>query len=113
MNRFKNILFALIILFFISSLTKNIFDYRDKVQFYESYKEEYEKEKKKNLSLKTEILKKSDPYEVEKTIRNELNLLKENEVDVIIPLPSPTQFVPTPTPPPNWQQWYEVFFEGK
>ena len=110
---FKRILLIFIVLFFISSLTKNIFDYRNKIQFYESYKKEYEDIKKKNLSLKTQILKQSDPYEVEKTIRNELNLLKENEVDVIVPLPTPTVAIPTPTLPPNWQQWYSLFFDTK
>ena len=109
---FKRILITLIVLFFISSLTKNIFDYRNKIQFYESYKKEYEDIKKKNLSLKTQILKQSDPYEVEKTIRNELNLLKENEVDVIVPMPTPTVVIPTPTLLPNWQQWYKTFFSN-
>lgn len=110
---FRKILLVLILLFVFSSLTKNIFDYRNKIQFYESYKKEYEDIKKKNLTLKTQILKQIDPYELEKTIRNELNLLKENEVDVIVPLPTPTIIMPTPTLPPNWQQLYDVFFNGQ
>ncbi|MBI3620235.1 septum formation initiator family protein [Candidatus Roizmanbacteria bacterium] len=102
------ILFLLFILF--SSLIKNIFDYRNKIAFYRDYQTQYETEKKRNLVLHTQILKKSDPQEVEKTIRNRLNLSKENEMTVILAEPSPT---PTSLPEPslaNWQKWKNLFF---
>lgn len=106
----KRIIYFLLLLFFLSSLTKNLFDYRKKVQFYEEYKNEYEAEKKKNRELKTAILKKSDFSEIEKTIRNKLNLLKPNEIAVILPQPTPKPVIITPTPLPNYLQWVEVFF---
>lgn len=97
-------------LFFFSSLTKNLFDYKNKLDFYEGYQKDYEKENKRNIALKTQLLKKSDPYEIEKTIRNKLNLLKEGEVAIILPQPSPTPVIITPTPLPNYLQWQKVFF---
>lgn len=110
MNVLRKVVFFLLLLFFFSSLTKNLFDYKSKISFYQSYLKDFEKEKKKNLTLKTRLLKKSDSYEIEKTIRNKLNLLKEDEVAIILPQPTPTPIILTPTPLPNWLQWKKVFF---
>jgi hypothetical protein len=101
----------LFMVFLFTSLTRSYFEYQKNIMFYKSYRESYENEKKKNITLKTEVLKQGDPYEIEKTIRNKLNLLKENEVALIIPEPSPT---PTPiiTPSvPVYKQWWNVFFK--
>lgn len=106
----RRIVFFLLLLFFFFSLTKNLFDHYSKVSFYQSYLNDYEKEKKRNTTLKTQLLKKSDVSEVEKTIRNKLNLLKEDEVAIILPQPTPTPIIITPTPFPNWLQWKNVFF---
>lgn len=105
----KRIIIAVLLLFFISSLTKNLFDYRKNISFYQNFKNDYDKEKKRNVELKTRILKNGDPDTIEKTIRDKLNLLRPNEIAVILPnpSPSPTPFVPTPEPP--IRQWYGVF----
>ncbi|MBI2641722.1 septum formation initiator family protein [Candidatus Roizmanbacteria bacterium] len=106
----KRIIYFLLILFLFSSLTKNLFDYRKKVQFYQEFKKEYEDERQKNRELKTAILKKSDLNEIEKTIRNKLNLLKPDEVAILLPQLTPTPMIITPTPLPNYRQWLDVFF---
>ncbi len=110
MKTLRKIVFFLLLLFFFSSLTKNLFDYQSKVSFYQSYQDDYEKEKKKNTELKTKLLKESDSYEIEKTIRNKLNLLRPDETAIILPQPTPTAVIITPTPLPNYLQWKEVFF---
>ena len=112
MQKAKSILFFCLMLFFVYSLTRNFFEYKKNLAFYQNYKQEYEKEKKANSTLKTKLLKNSDPYEVEKTIRNKLNLLKPGEVAVIIPLPSPTPIVVTPTLAPVYQDWWNSFFKN-
>ncbi len=106
----KRILYLIIVLFLFFSLTKNLFDYGSTVQFYEGYKKEFEQQKKENLTLKTNILKSKDPNELEKTIRNKLNLTKEGEIAIIIPEPTKTVKPPTPTPIPFYQQWWNYFF---
>ena len=106
----KRILYAIIVLFLFFSLTKNLFDYSSSVQFYESYKKDYEEQKKKNLYLKTHILISKDPNELEKTIRNKLNLTKEGEVAIIVPEPTIAPITPTPPLLPNYQRWWNVFF---
>lgn len=111
MRLIRKIFFILLILFFFSSLTKNLLDFGKKLAFYEDFKSSYEKEKKRNSELQTEYLKKKDPNEVEKTIRNKLNLLKPNEVAIILKQPTPIPTILTPTPLPNYQQWWNVFFE--
>lgn len=104
-------LILFIILFFLSSsLIKNILDYQKKYEFYQGYKTDYEKEKKNNIALKTEIRKKDSAIELEKTIRNDLNLLRPNETAIMIPTPTPSPVVITPTPAPNWKQWMDLFF---
>lgn len=107
----RNSILVIFILFLFSSLVKNLFDYRNKLQFYQQYKKEYDKEKKENITLKTEVLKKTSQTELEKTIRNKLNLLKPDEVAIILPSPTPVPIIPTPFPLPNWQQWWNVFFK--
>lgn len=110
MKILRKIVFFLLLLFFFSSLTKNLFDYKSKLSFYQSYLKDYEKEKKRNVELKTQLLKKSDPNEIEKTIRNKLNLLKPDEVALMLPQLTPTPVLITPTPLPNYLQWWKVFF---
>jgi hypothetical protein len=61
--------------------------------------------------MKTELLRKKDRFEIEKKIREKLNLGGEGETVIILPpqsTPIPTAI--TPTPRPNWQQLMEVYF---
>jgi len=112
MNLLKKLPLLIFILFIFVSLVKNLLNYREKLKFYDDYKNAYEKEYKKSLSLKTEYLKKTDQYEIEKTIRNKLNMVKDNEVSVMLPEITPSPIVLTPTPLPNWQQWKNLFFSN-
>ncbi len=108
----KRAVFVLILAFLATSIVRNIYNYYDKQQFYDGYKDELKKEAAKNISLKTQMLKKSDPNELEKTIRNKLSLSKEGETVVVLPEPSPTPIVITPTPAPNWIQWWWLFMKN-
>ena len=112
MRLIKRLLIFLFFLFLISSLTKNFFEYRKNYTFYEDFKNDYEKAKQKNTELKTGILKNGDTNQIEKIIRNKLNLLKPNEVAVILPNPTPTPLLITPTPQPIYKQWLNVFFKN-
>lgn len=111
MKALKNIVGIFLVVFLLFSLLKNIFNYKDKIKFYENYKKNFEGEKKKNIELKTEVVKKKSTTEVEKTIRNDLNLLKPNEIAIIIPSPTPRPVTITPMPGENWQQWLELFLK--
>lgn len=111
MQLIKKIIGVVFVIFLFSSLVKNIFNYTNKNQFYQDYKNDYEKENKKNIELKTEIVKKESVAEVEKTIRNKLNLLKENEVAIILPVPTLTIITPTPTRAPSWRQWVNLYIK--
>ncbi len=110
--RFKKTFMAVFLLavtvFFVSSLLRSIATYRDKMEFYRSLEAERDKEKAINKKLKSNVRRSHDFYYVERNIREKLNLLKENEVSVILPPLSPT---PTPTPQPlktPLQQWKEL-----
>lgn len=108
MQTVRKTMLVLLSIFLFFSLTKTIFDYRNTLTFYQGFKNEYETVNHNHIALQTKILRASDQNEIEKTIRNKLNLLKENEIAVIVPLPTPTVFVPTPTPAPPYRQWEEV-----
>lgn len=103
---------VLLSIFLFFSLTKTIFDYRNTLTFFRAYETDYQTVKHNNIALQTRILRASDQNELEKTIRNKLNLLKKNEIAVIVPLPTPTTFVPTPTPAPSYVQWGDTFFSA-
>jgi cell division protein FtsB len=106
----KKLLIGFICFFLLVSLIKNVNEYQKNVQFYENYKKDYETEKKENNMLRMQAIKQSDPNEIEKTIRNKLNLIKPNEVAIIVPTPTVLPTTPTPTPEPVYRQWADVFF---
>ena|SRR3990167_10187627 len=110
MARLKRIFLFLLAFFFISSLTKTIFEYRRNVEFYNNFKEEYAKEKKRNTELNTHLVKTQDIAEFEKTARNKLNLHKEDEYVLVLPQPTPTVMIPAPTVVPHYAQWAQLFF---
>lgn len=107
----KKIFFILFLVFIFNSLTKNIISFQEKYQFYLLIKDQYEKLKKKNIELKTQLLRKNDPVEIEKKAREKLNLGLKNEIVVILPPISPTPSFITPTPKPIWQQWLEIYIK--
>ena len=111
MKLIKNIIFILLLIFLFSSLFNNLFSYKSKLDFYQQFKQNFDKEKKRNIELKTEVIRKKSQEEIEKTIRNDLNLLKNNEIALIIPSPIKTPTSITPTPLPNWRQWWELYFK--
>lgn len=83
---FSRKFFVLLILFFlIFSLTKNIFDYQHNIAFFQNLKKEYINEQEKNKKLKKEIIKTQDFYFLEKSIREQLSLIRPNEVVLILP----------------------------
>ncbi|MEK7597138.1 MAG: septum formation initiator family protein [Patescibacteria group bacterium] len=111
MKLIKNIIFIFLLVFLFSSLLKNLFSYKSKLNFYQQFKQNFEKESKRNIELKTEVVRKKSTEEIEKTIRNNLNLLKDNEIALIIPSPTKTPVSITSTPAPNWRQWWELYFK--
>lgn len=109
MSFLKKIFVGFLTVFILFLLSKNFFGYPKTRQFYIIYKESYEKEKKKNIELKTSLLKKNSFSEIEKTIRNKLGLSRPGEITVIVPSPQITPSTsPTPTPP-VYQQWINLF----
>lgn len=110
MKLLKQIILVIIVVFLFFSLTKNIFDYKNTLDFYQGFKKGYEKERQENVTLRTQVLKNRDQREVEKTIRNKLNLLKPGEIAVIIPNPTPTPVISKATPESVYKQWFHAFF---
>lgn len=111
MKLIKNIILLFLLIFLFSSLLRNLFSYKSKLDFYQQFKQNFDKEKKRSIELKTEVVRKKSQEEIEKTIRNNLNLLKDNEIALIIPSPTKTPVSITPVPAPNWQQWWELYFK--
>ena len=98
MKLIKNVVFVFLLIFFFSSLLRNLFGYKSKLNFYQQFKQNFDKETKRNIELKTEVVRKKVVEEIEKTIRNDLNLLKDNEIALIIPSPPIVSVSITPNP---------------
>jgi hypothetical protein len=108
----RNILIILIGVFLFSSLIKNITELQKNKRFYIAFQDEYEREKDKNNKLNMQAVKEADRLELEKTIRNKLNLLKDNEIAIIVPTPTLEPPMVSLTPLPVYQQWLHVFFKN-
>lgn len=108
----KRLIIILLILFFISSMTKNFLSFTNNLAFYQNFRQEYEKEKKKNNELKMMAVRSTDSFEVEKMIRNKLNMVKKDETIVILPNPTPEPQAIAPTSIPTYQQWWNTFFKN-
>lgn len=105
----KKIFQFFIIFFILSLIIRNFNWYIKSLNFYQQYKKEYEEEKKRNINLKTQLVRKKSLIEIEKNIRERLNLTKENEYIIILPSLIPESKTVTPTPLPNYLQWWYVF----
>lgn len=107
----KNIFFGLLTLFFLVTVTRNFFEYQRNLEFYNGFKTEYDEVKAQNDWLQAQFVKQNDPDEVEKTIRNQLNMVKDGETVVLMEQPSPTPIQISPTEIPNYTKWYRTFFD--
>ena len=107
----RKTVFFIVLIFLVVSLIRNVADYQHNLSFYDQTKNNFDKAVSENKELKVHKQADSSPFEVEKNLRNKQNLLRENEIIVIIPSPSP---IPTPfaqpTEPP-YRQWIRLFFQ--
>lgn len=107
----RKVAFLVVLLFLIISLFRNVFDYARNLSFYDQTKTNFDKAVMKNKELRIHKQEDSSPFEIEKNLRNKQNLLRKNEVIVIIPSPSP---FPTPLIRPTefpYRQWMRLFFQ--
>lgn len=112
MQRTKQVILFILAVFFLSALSKNIFEYRKNLAFYNQNRDEFEKEKKKNIELKTLLVKTNDIHEFEKAVRNKLNLHKSDEYILVIPKPTSTPITTPPITVPNPIKWLHIFLKN-
>lgn len=110
MRLIKNLILFFLVFFLSFSLIRTVVDFQKKKQFLQRFQTEVDKEEKKKLELEAEILKKTDQYQLEKTIRNKLNLSQPDEVVIILSPPTPTPTKAISPPLSNWKKWWRVFF---
>lgn len=107
----RKVVFIIVLLFLVISLIRNVADYQRNISFYDQTKNNFEKALLENKELKMQKQSSSSPFEVEKSLRNKQNLLRNNEIILIIPSPSP--FL-TPIAKPSeypYIQWMRLFFQ--
>lgn len=107
----RKAVFLIVLFFLVVSLIRNVADYQHNLSFYEQTKENFEKAYKKNKELRVSKQSGLSPFEIEKSLRNKQNLLRKDEIIVIVPSPSPA-LAPSirPTEYPI-RQWIRVFFQ--
>jgi cell division protein FtsB len=105
----KNAIFIFIAATLILSLSKSLFEYKNKLNIYTQYQKETTKLKEERKNLQSGLKKNTDSSYLERQVREKLNLLKPGEKAIIIPqitiIPETT---PTPTPP-AYRQWINLF----
>lgn len=107
----RKIVFIIVLFFLVISLIRNVADYQRNISFYDQTRSNYDKALLENKQLKVNKQAGSSPFEVEKNLRNKQNLLRNDEIIVIIPSPSP---IPTPfvrPTEPAARQWIRLFFQ--
>jgi hypothetical protein len=107
----RKIAFLIVLFFLLISLARNVFDYQRNISFYEETKINFEKATLKNKELILHKQANSSPFEVEKNLRNKQNLLRKNEIIVIIPSPSPIPIQAARLSEPPYRQWIRLFFQ--
>lgn len=107
----RKIVFLIVLFFLTVSFIRNVFDYQRNISFYDQTKTNFEKAITNNKELKLRKQASSSPFEVEKNLRNKQNLLRKNEIMVIIPSPSPTPMPNIRPPEPPYKQWVRLFFQ--
>ena len=107
----RKIVFLIVLLFLVISFVRIALDYQRNISFYDQIKNNYNKALLENKELKVHKQAGSSAFEVEKNLRNKQNLLRENEIIVIVPplSPFPSPFV-QPTDYPA-RQWMRLFFQ--
>jgi hypothetical protein len=106
----RKVAFLVVFFFLVISFVRNVFDYQRNLSFYDQTKENFTKALLKNKNLKVQKRADSSPFEIEKSLRNKQNMLRKDEIIVIVPSPSP---IPTPIIRPTeapYKQWINLFF---
>ncbi len=105
---------VIILLITINNLAHSIYTTYQKQDVIVQAQKELDREKEKNQELKQDLAKVKKPEFIESEARDKLLLAKKGEGVIVIPtgtiVGSPS---PTPPPPdtrPNWQKWWQVFF---
>jgi hypothetical protein len=102
----RNIVLTLLFLFFMVAFTRNLFSYQQNLLFYKTFKDDYDATVSRNNKLKSELVKNTDTYQMEKRIRDKLNLARKNETAILLPEPTLQPISPTPTVVPTYLQWW-------
>lgn len=107
--QFKNSLFLLVGLLLVVSLTKNVFEYQKRKDFFSAYNKQLQLEVNKNKKLKGKIAQYKDYTVVEELIREKLNRTKKQEYVVLEQSNQNKIDLITPTPKPTYRQWLDLF----
>jgi cell division protein DivIC len=114
----KRIIFILVVIscvFIINNLVHSIYSLWQKQDVLVQAKQDLEKERRQNSSLKTELHAVKSPQFVEEQARDKLLLVKPGEDLVVVP----TELIAGAQPKivkqapvrPNWQQWMDYFLQ--
>ncbi|MEI6326796.1 MAG: septum formation initiator family protein [Candidatus Roizmanbacteria bacterium] len=97
--KLHHILIGFLIFTLITSFLRNSAALKRNATFFTQLQKEYDEQKVRNDKLKLQNAKSSNPFEIEKIMRNKLGFVKAGEEVVIIQDTSPTT-TPSPTPGP-------------
>ncbi|HEX7041849.1 MAG TPA: septum formation initiator family protein [Patescibacteria group bacterium] len=111
MKRIVFLTICFILLIVIANLSKSIYELYHKKDVLVSTQEKLTNVASENQKLRQQLTQVQSPGFVEEEARNKLFLAKPGESTVILPSPTPEIQAKISTTLPNWQQWWQVFFD--
>ena len=105
----KRFFLSFVLIFLLYSLTKGVFIYFDRLKIYRKLEKKRETLKKRKIELQTRIKKAESLDFLERTIRNKLQLVRQNETVVILSYPTPTPIILKTKEKSIPLQWLEIF----
>lgn len=115
MKRVTSIVIIFLSIFVINNLVQSIYSLWQKQDLLVDAKQELEREKRENTTLKGQLEKVKEPQFVEEQARNKLLLVKEGEHIVVASdnlIVDEQKVLPAQTEQKeNWKQWLELFLK--
>ena len=117
LKTYSNIIFIVVSLFMLVSLTRNIMKVREAKERLKEKEEYIEKIREGNKELRQKVATFKSEEFIEKQLRDKLGLAKEGETIVVLPDEETIRkFAPSDEkeeeilPDPNWKKWLKLFY---
>lgn len=114
-NRLSRLIITIVSLLLVVSLSRSIMSLWEKYDIVWERQQELDREKERNVQLKTELEQVQRPEFIEREAREKLGMVKEGETVVLLPKSQISNSNDQTREEneekiPNWKKWWRLFF---